>query len=98
MLSTLSSPPRVNRTTPQSAKYVGLITLALMAVLLVPLAHAQGVTYTYTGNPFSSEVDGPPWTPEQFITATLTTPGVLPPRTTTTQDPHAPLEPQLASL
>ena len=56
--------------------FVRLIPLALMAVLSIPLVHAQ-VTYTYTGNNFT-DILGTLWTTSNRITATLTTPGLLP--------------------
>ena len=77
MISTLSSTARLSGTTSKSAKFVRLIPLALMAVLSIPLAHAQ-VTYTYTGKNFTATL-GTLWTISDRITATLTTPVPFPP-------------------
>jgi hypothetical protein len=68
-----------HRTVPRETQmgwFVRLIPLALMAVLSIPLVHAR-VTYTYTGNNFT-DILGTLWTTSNRITATLTTPGLLP--------------------
>jgi hypothetical protein len=74
-------PPRTVPQGTQMGWFVRLILLALMACISIPLAQAQGVTYTYTGMPFQSggSANGDVNPTDYHLTASLTVPTPLPP-------------------